>query len=78
MYPGRTVHVISNLDILAAAVDIIEAPGSRRWYIGILVHECGGAGRLLAAAAVLSRANTIYNQTSSSFFKNCGGLVVEF
>ena len=30
--------VISNLDILAAAVDIIEAPGYRRWYVGILVH----------------------------------------
>ena len=23
---------------LAAAVDIIEAPGYRRWYVGILVH----------------------------------------
>ena len=64
--------VISNLDILAAAVDdIIEAPGPRRWYVRILVHGgVAGPAGFWPPQPFLSRAYTKYNRTSSSFFKN--------
>ena len=53
--------VISNLDILAAAVDdIIEAPGPRRWYVRILVHGgVAGPAGFWPPQPFLSRAYTI-------------------